>query len=112
MTLTDFKGFNILIEIENFVNENNDILENLQTKEVFKSIDDDLKPNIGPLLKTLLETSKANYGKLSKGYRYDESIKRFSAILYLLSGKKAYELMSANLKSSLPSLTTVKKTDR
>lgn len=70
---------------------------------------DHVKPEeIGPLLKALVDASQKNQGKASKGRRYEDFLKRFSCLLYLLIGRMAYELLYANLQSSLPSITTIK----
>lgn len=70
---------------------------------------DNTKPKeIGPLLKSLLAASESNQGRTSKGRRYEDSLKKFSCVLYLLGGRMAYEILYANLQASLPSITTLK----
>lgn len=60
------------------------------------------------LLKALLAASDANESKAPKGRRYEDSLKKFSCVIYLLSGRMAYEILYANLEGSLPSITTIK----
>lgn len=64
--------------------------------------------HLGPLLKALVQSTFNNSSKALKGRRYETSLKKFACTLYLLSGKIGYEILYANLKSSLPSLTTIK----
>lgn len=65
--------------------------------------------NIGPLLRSLMKAASNNSNKKCKGWRYDNALKKMGSVLYLLCGKMPYEILHANLQSSLPSITTAKK---
>lgn len=80
----------------------------MKSTKIYKYIETE-NPSLSPLLKSLLEASETNSGKKNNGRRYEDSSKRFGALIYLLSGKMAYEILFANIKSSLPSITTVKR---
>lgn len=60
-------------------------------------------------LKALMKASSKNLCKAPKGRRYDYQIKKFACVLYLVSGKMGYEILYANLQSSLPSISTIKQ---
>lgn len=58
-------------------------------------------------LELLLNQAEKNNKRVAKGNRYDEVIKDFSKYIYLLGGRKSYELLSKNLALPAP-VTTLK----
>lgn len=123
-----------IIEIEQFVDENRDVLkgttyENITNEFKFKPghkifilrLPDKLKDlekigcvNNEPkvfdfsfVLKTFIETAEKNDGKKSKGFRYNDVNRYFSTYIYLLCGRACYETLSANLP--IPQASTIRK---
>ncbi|KAK3924478.1 Ras GTPase-activating-like protein IQGAP1 [Frankliniella fusca] len=62
--------------------------------------------NLTSLLKDLYECATRNSGKQARGIRYSEELKDLGTLLYLLSGKMTYEILSSNLP--LPAVSTVR----
>lgn len=67
-------------------------------------------PSCKNIIKILRDTSLNNTqrGKNKKVYR--NTLKEFCTYLYIIGGKLIYETLQANLKDSIPSLATVKRT--
>lgn len=70
------------------------------------SFSGDSKTIINILKNTAIKNSK--YSRHSK--KYDYSLKSFCTYLYIVGGKLLYETLYTNLKDSIPSLTTIKRT--
>ncbi|KAK3922722.1 Ribosome biogenesis protein BOP1-like protein [Frankliniella fusca] len=65
------------------------------------------KFEVSPLLKELLNCAEENANKKANGLRYDEKLKEFSTLLYLVSSVQAYEILCTNLP--FPGIDTVKR---
>lgn len=105
--LTDFDGYSLIQSLESLLEDNESIAEVLRRNILETTAG--RNEHMGPLLQSLLEASKSNKNKSAHGWRFEELLKKFSTLLYLLSGKKSYVMLYSNLKSSLPSLSTVKR---
>lgn len=110
--LTSFFDYTLIRKIEVIIEENESGFEkSLPDKTVVskKLIDKSIvAKEVSPLLKAFLSAAQDNESKRSNGRRYDDSLKKFSCILYLLSGRMTYEILYANLQRSLPSISTIK----
>lgn len=85
------------------------IFKKIQSTEIIQDISPDCNKKVfGPLLQALINASSKNLGKHEFGWRYEDPLKLLAAIVYLLSGKMAYEIIQANLKSSFPSINAVR----
>lgn len=112
MLLSNYFNIKITTDIENVINNNREIEEILNSEEILEAFEIEKEMHVNQnanLLSALMKAASDNKYKVSKGRRYEESLKRFACVLYLLSGKMAYEILYSNLQSALPSLTTVKK---
>jgi hypothetical protein len=58
---------------------------------------------------SFIDTITRNVIKSKHGYRYDDSIKNFALVLYILGGKQVYEFIRINIIGALPNLTTLNK---
>lgn len=111
--LTSFFEVEFIRNIEVIISDNEEaftkLMPNLAHNTTGSNSEEPSKSKgISYFLNSLLAASEANENKASKGRRYDNTLKRFSCVLYLLSGRMAYEILYANLQSSLPSITTIK----
>ena len=62
----------------------------------------------GELLKRMMEQCQANEGRNSGGLRFkDEVLNRFCMNLWILGGRRMYEILHANLRGIFPSPRTV-----
>lgn len=77
---------------------------------LLSTLPDYLKQDFGHFLNVLLEHAEKNKRRQKNGYRYGSKLKLFAAYLYLFGGRKLYEDIAKNLKTSLPSLRTVTRT--
>lgn len=59
------------------------------------------------ILKCLIEDAELNLDRAPKTYRYHEIIRSYATYLYLMCGKAAYEVLSANLP--IPQASTIRK---
>lgn len=123
-----------IADIENYANENPDILKNttyentikfkfkpghksrilLLPNQIENSEGTQVKDNsvsktnnFSQILKTFIETAESNFGRPPNGYRYDEINRNFSTFVYLLCGRACYDTLSANLP--IPSSHAIRK---
>lgn len=123
-----------IAEIEEFANENREILngsryENMvpfkfvpghriilrnfpnyieQVKNMESNIEQKLNLSQFPyLLKCFIETAQSHANKSVKAFRYSEHIQSFSTYIYMMCGKSCYDTLSANLP--IPKASTVRK---
>lgn len=124
-----------IVDIENYANENPDILKNTTYENTIKfkfkpghklrilllpnqiknleesQVNDSLLSktnNFSQILKTFIETAESNFGKPPNGFRCDEINRYFSTFVYLLCGRACYDTLSANLP--IPTSHTIRKT--
>lgn len=90
---------------------------NIDKQMAFLSIDDQ-KKNINEiktqtqtqyLLKSLLSAADRNANRKEGGYRYDPEVKHYAALLRMIAGPFAYEILQRNLKMCLPSLPSTNR---
>lgn len=101
------------LQITSFLNSLNDVLDN--NAEVVKALrplthnDETNKQKCEPklLLKHLLDSAIENSSKTPNLNKYQEGLKRFCTYIYMTAGKKAYEILHANLKNVIPSLSAL-----
>lgn len=60
-------------------------------------------------LKKLINAADRNSTRDKGGYRYDDDIKLFAAILRMVTGPLAYEILQKNLECALPSLSSTNR---
>lgn len=60
-------------------------------------------------MSSFINTITTNIVKSKQNYRYDDSMKNFALILYILGGKQCYEFIRINIIGALPNLTTINK---
>ncbi|CAF1621495.1 unnamed protein product [Rotaria sordida] len=58
---------------------------------------------------SFIDTITKNIVKSKQGYRYDDSVKDFALVLYILGGKQCYDFIRINIIGALPNLTTINK---
>ncbi len=58
---------------------------------------------------SFIDTITKNIVKSKQGYRYEDSMKNFALVLYILGGKQVYEFTRINIIGALPNLTTLNK---
>lgn len=110
--LSSFFDVQIINKIDEIIQKNEDIQEAFKSPEVMSLFKLDNKRGSQKNMQLLLSLMKAaNDNALEAPNRrhYDDSLMKMSCILYLLGGKMLYELLYANLESSLPSLTSVRR---
>lgn len=61
------------------------------------------------MLQTFVESAERNCCRKKPGYRFDDIAKMFSAYIFMLSGRLAYETLNANFPLSIPSVSTVSR---
>lgn len=64
-------------------------------------------PALSNMLKELLINAMKNFEKPQNQNRYSEVVKHFAMYIYMMCGKKCYEILQANLK--LPATSTISK---
>lgn len=88
---------------------------NIEKQMAILSIDDQKKKSTESetqsqyLLKKLLSASERNANRKEGGYRYDNDIKQYAALLRMVSGPFAYEILQRNLKHCLPALPSTNR---
>lgn len=111
MLITSYFKVEFLKRLEDVISDNNTIFDLISPalSSIETPIFEKSQPKeVNTLLQALLNASIQNENKSSKGRRYEDSLKRFSCVLYLLCGRMAYEILYANLQGSLPSISTLK----
>lgn len=63
------------------------------------------EPALSNVLKELVKTALNNFGKPPNRNEYSETMKYFSAYIYMICGRKCYEILQSNL--SMPAVSTV-----
>ncbi|CAF1460343.1 unnamed protein product [Rotaria sp. Silwood1] len=58
---------------------------------------------------SFIDTITKNIVKSKQNYRYDDSVKDFALVLYILGGKQCYEFIRINIIGALPNSTTINK---
>ncbi|CAF2110353.1 unnamed protein product [Rotaria magnacalcarata] len=58
---------------------------------------------------SFIDTITKNIVKSKQSYRYDDCMKDFALVLYILGGKQCYEFFRLNIIGALPNLTTINK---
>ena len=66
-------------------------------------------PQIGSILKCIVESAEQNCTTSSHQYRHKELIIKFAISLYIYSGPLAYNFLHSNMPLALPSLQTVER---
>ena len=124
----------IIGDIEEFLNENMQQLENTSYKNITKfklkpghksillGLPDEIKKlresqhednlldkikNFPEMLKIFLQTAQSNFGRPPNGLRYCEVNRNFSTLVYMLCGRACYDTLSANLP--MPTSHTIRK---
>lgn len=72
---------------------------NSNTNQIFQH------PSFSILLQNLIQTALNNYEKSSSNNRYPEILFDFAIYIYIMAGKRCYEVIAANLP--IPSATTI-----
>lgn len=109
--VTDY--FSYVDEFERVINENNDLRQALSSVQESYITKNDQDPNFPPnslshFLKELNLAAQNNMGK-KKNNKFDNNLLQFCTYIYLTGGKMTYEILYSNLKSSIPSPSTVLK---
>lgn len=60
-------------------------------------------------LNALLDTAKSNENKKVNRFDSNSTLKSFASYLFVVGGRKFYEILHANLKKSLPSIATINR---
>lgn len=110
--LSSFFDIELIKKIDEIVEKNEEIKEVLNSTEVlslFKFDQEEGNQKNMRLLENLIKSANNNASLAPNRRRYEESLKKFGCILYLLAGRMAYEILCANLQSALPSLTAVRR---
>lgn len=64
-------------------------------------------PAFKPVLREIVSSALGNQMKTSNRNRYSDIVHDFGTYIYMLGGKKCYEIMSANIQ--IPALTTIRE---
>lgn len=64
---------------------------------------------LGVMLQTFVNSADRNVDRKKPGYRFDSLTKMFSAYIFMIAGRLAYETLNANLPLSMPSTSTVSR---
>lgn len=67
------------------------------------------EPALSKILKEIVKTAFENFGKTPNLNRYSETVKYFSTYVYMLCGRKCYEVLQSNFL--LPAVSTVCMSD-
>lgn len=75
--------------------------------EILSNILDEVRksPAFSNVLREIIESAINNYAKTPNLYRYSEFIRYFALYLFLLCGRRSYEILSSNLP--FPSASTI-----
>jgi len=76
-------------------NENTNLNNNSDSKQSF--------------LSSFIDNITNNLSRSKRNYQYNESVKRFALLLYILGGKLTYELIRINLAGALPHFVTLER---
>lgn len=66
-------------------------------------------PDLSNILKEIVLNAMDNFGKIPTQNRYTDIIKYFSIYIYMVCGRKSYEVLQSNL--SLPAVSTISEYD-
>lgn len=61
------------------------------------------------ILSVFIDNITNNLSRSKRNYQYNESVKRFAVLLYILGGKLTYELLRINLAGALPHFVTLER---
>ncbi|CAH1183949.1 unnamed protein product [Phaedon cochleariae] len=92
-----------------FVMKENDDLKKILFQEIPELNTTDTESNIPVFLKILNKAAQQNM-KLTKNNKFSDDLLQFSVYLFIIGGRLLYESLYANLKKSLPSVSTVTRT--
>lgn len=118
--MTDY--FPIMTKLRTTMEENIELIENesfsyfqeilgneRQQMKHLKSVPSRNASDFGKVLDMLLEASKKNKYKFSKGNRYNQTLKKMALWIFAVGGHTLYETLYKNMKGSIPSVRTMQR---